>query len=128
MSRDQDRETGIQEGLKMESMRRGPVTIVKMTGSAIPANVNDLETLFQKLLLDKCLFYVIELTGVRLINSQLIGVIIRHLQLLATLHGKLAFVNPSDRVRYLLEITCASILAPIYTDLEEAIREITPSE
>lgn len=125
---DRDREVGLQKELKIEFLRRGPVGIVKMTGSAIPASVSELETLFQKLFQDQCLFYVIDLTGVRLINSQLIGVIVRHLQKTVSSHGKLAFVNPSDRVRYLLEITCASNLAPIYTDLEEAIREITSSE
>jgi len=125
---DHEHETDLQEEMKLEFLRRGPIALVTMTGSAVPASGNDLETLFQKLFQDECLYCILDLTGVRLINSQLIGVIVRYLQKIALLQGKLAFVNPSDRVRYLLEITCASNLAPIYNDLEEAIREIAPSE
>lgn len=116
------------EGLKLETNREGPLVVIKMIGASNPSRMRELDSLFTELLDDHVGYFVLDLSETRMINSHQIGAIVRLAQnIMKKEQGGFAFVNPSDRIRYLLEMTCATDLAQIYDTVEEAIQTIYPS-
>jgi anti-anti-sigma factor len=112
-----------QAGLKVEIQRKGSLAIIRLRGASQPANTKSLDDLLAQLLEEDMLYYVLDLSETRMINSQQIGVIVRHIQqLMQKTTGGFAFANPPDRIRYLLDMTCASDLAPIFDSVEDAIQ------
>lgn len=108
-------------GLKIEVHRKGPLAIIRMRGASQPANTKSLGDLLAQLLEEGMLYYVLDFSKARMINSQQIGIIVRHIQQLAQKNaGGFAFASPPDRIRYLLDMTCVSDLAPIFDSVEEA--------
>ncbi len=115
------------EGFLLETEELGNVTVIKIKGSSNPNDINKLEKLFGKMAKKKNYYCLLDLSETRLLNSHDIGVIIKHIQNISKKDkNAFAFVNPSDRIRYLLELTCAIELAPVYKTIKEAVEKIQP--
>lgn len=105
--------------------QEGPVAVITMRSTSEPGKLQDLEAVFEELLQNNCIHHILDLSETRLIHSHEIGAIVRHLQVLQEKNGRFIMVNPSDRVRYLLEMTRITQLASIVDDLDTALNNIT---
>lgn len=113
----------METGLELEFHKELSVVIIHMLGEPQPGHAHQLDEILSKLRQENILYFILDLSDTRMINSQQIGFLVRHIQQLAERkQGGFAFVNPPDRVRYLLEITCAVHLAPIYDTVDAAFQ------
>ena len=111
----------------LETEQLGNVTVIKISGSSNPKDINKLANYLRKSAKKKSYYCILDLSETRLLNSHDLGAIIQHIQDISKKDkSAFAFVNPSDRVLYLLELTCATELAPVYKTIKEAVGKIQP--
>ncbi|HOJ59667.1 MAG TPA: STAS domain-containing protein [bacterium] len=111
---------GVHEGRITAALVDETIVVITIRDSYSALDLNQLPNLFQELMEKGFRRYVIDLSSTRLLNSHEIGAIVHQTRLLAN-HGGIVFVNPSERVQYMLELSCATPLAPLAESVEEAV-------
>ena len=96
----------------------GPIMIGEST--------EKLERVLSDLLSDGVKTILIDFSGVNYIDSTGLGELVGFLERLRQQEGKLALVNPQDRILQLLKISGLDKVFPIYPDLDVAIRSVNP--
>ncbi|MFB3786827.1 MAG: STAS domain-containing protein [bacterium] len=96
------------------------IVLITMRDASSSLDLNQLPNLFLECMEKGYRRYVIDLSQIRLLNSHEIGAIVQHSRLLAN-QGGLVIVNPSERIRYMLELSCASPIAPSADSVEQAV-------
>lgn len=111
---------GVSEGRIVATLVNPSIVLITIRDTFSSLDLNQLPVLFHDLMEKGFRRYVIDLSQARLLNSHEIGAIVQHSRLLAN-QGGLILVNPSERIRYMLELSCATPLAPSAKSVEQAV-------
>lgn len=111
---------GVSEGRIVATLVNPSIVLITIRDTFSSLDLNQLPVLFRDLMEKGFRRYVIDLSRARLLNSHEIGAIVQHSHLLAN-QGGLILVNPSERIRYMLELSCATPLAPYADSVEQAV-------
>ncbi len=82
------------------------------------------EALSDKMRFDGVGLFVLDMTGVEFIASACVGPLVRFLQELEHIRGKVALANCAPNVQFLFKVTKLDTILPLYDDREEACREL----
>lgn len=99
---------------------------VCLTGRLDVRNVPQIEQIFEFMTTAQKKPVIVDLTGVDLMNSIGLGMLISNANALK-LHGvRMILLNPQRRVERVIRIACVDELLPIVKDMDEALRKINP--
>jgi anti-sigma B factor antagonist len=107
--------------LKVTTNTEEGISIVHVNGYIdASANMNfGLE--LNSLLEQELKFLVLETSGIEYINSQGIGVLVSIVKKIEKLDGKICFLNPSDEIKHIIELTGLTQIFTLFFDKKEAI-------
>ncbi len=103
-------------------------TVLSVEGPImIGESTEKLERALSDLLDDGVRTILIDFSGVNYIDSTGLGELVGFLERIRHREGKLALVNPQDRILQLLKISGLDKVFPIYSDLDTAIQSVNSS-
>ena len=109
------------EELKVTTNTEEGVSIAHVSGY-IDASTNMNFGLELNNLLDQGVkFLVLETSGIAYINSQGIGVLVSIVKKIEKLNGKICFLNPSNEIKHIIELTGLTQIFILFFDKKEAI-------
>lgn len=97
-----------------------PYTLVLLNGEADVTNCNDLRDALEAEVAKQPRTLVIDLSGLRFMDSSALHVILRANRALDRQGGVLALACPREPVAKMLRLTAADQLLPVYASVDEA--------
>ena len=102
----------------------GKIVILTIQGSLIAGNLRELSQVFQKYKTRGVVWFVFDLTNVRVMQSLIIGAVLSLYKNVHAEGGGVLLINPSDQVRYVLELARVSQLISEYENVDDALASI----
>ena len=97
-----------------------PYTLVEVTGEADVTNTDELRRLLDDEVAQQPRMMIIDLSGLRFMDSSALHVILRANRAMDRLGGVLALAGPREPVAKMLRLTAADQLVPVYPTVAEA--------
>jgi anti-anti-sigma factor len=98
-----------------------PYTLVELAGEADVTGSETLDALLAAQTRKKPGLLVIDMSGLRFMDSAALQSVLRAHQVLSKAGGRLALVNPHDTVARVLQITEVDQLVPVYPSVDDAV-------
>jgi anti-anti-sigma factor len=102
--------------------RVGPITLLELSERLTIENVPELRDKLQDLAVQGCRFFLLDCSQIRVIDSQGIGGLVRNWLSLKSRGGKLKLLNPSVRLREVMQIVSLHKVIECFDDIELALR------
>jgi anti-anti-sigma factor len=100
----------------------GPITLLELSERLTIENVPELRDKLQDLAGQGCRFFLLDCGQITFIDSQGIGGLVRNWLSLKTRGGKLKLLNPSVRLREVMQIVRLDKVIECFDDIELALR------
>ena len=97
-----------------------PYTLVEVSGEADVTNCDSLRELLDAEVAKQPRTMIIDLSGLRFMDSSALHVILRANRAMDRLGGVLALASPREPVAMMLRLTAADQLIPVYASVREA--------
>ena len=97
-----------------------PYTLVEVTGEADVTNTDELRRLLDEEVAEQPQTLIIDLSGLRFMDSSALHVVLRANRSLDRQGGVLALVSPQAAVAKILRLTTADRLIPVFDSVAEA--------
>jgi len=104
-----------------------PYTLVTITGEADVTNRDDLRRVLDEELAQPPSTLILDLSGLRFMDSSALHVILQANRTLDRLGGMMALVAPQDAVAKMLRLTTADRLIPVFATVSEAATGLSPA-
>jgi len=98
----------------------GPYTLVEVSGEADVTNTDELRRLLEEEVSQEPRMLIIDLPGLRFMDSSALHVLLRVNRSLDRQGGALALVSPQAAVAKILRLTTADRLIPVFDSIAEA--------
>jgi stage II sporulation protein AA (anti-sigma F factor antagonist) len=114
------------EGLGMPLILRqrnvGPITLLELSERLTIENVHELRDKLEDLVDQGCRFFLLDCSQITVIDSQGIGGLVRNWLSLKNQGGKLKLLDPSVRLREVMQIVRLDKVIECFDDIELALR------
>jgi len=111
--------------MSVESFEKDGITIVNLSGKIMGGpEAGEINDRIHQMIDAGKLKLIINLKNVDWMNSSGLGILIGAITTLKNNGGKLGLINLSDRVVNLLKITKLDTVFPVFSTLEEAIKQV----
>ena len=100
----------------------GPITLLELSERLTIENVPELRDKIQDLAGQGCRFFLLDCSQISAIDSQGIGGLVRNWLSLKSQGGKLKLLNPSVRLREVMQIVSLHKVIECFDDIELALR------
>src|ERR1700751_3704270 len=100
----------------------GPITLLELSERFTIENVPELRDKLQDLIFEGHRFFLLDCSQINVIDSQGIGGLVRNWVSLKSRGGKLKLLNPSVRLREVLQIVGLHKVIECFDDIERALR------
>jgi anti-anti-sigma factor len=98
----------------------GPFTVVSLAGEA-DASCRELEAAFAALAAGRPALVIVDLSGLRFMDSWALGVVLGAARDLRKTGSRVALASPQAAVARVLELTGADRVFPVYHSMQEAV-------
>ena len=102
----------------------GNAVVIPLHGILMATDMERLNRLFDQLLGEGISRFVMDARSLQLLQSPVIGAILRLTKTAKERGGGVYLVKPTDRVRLILDTTRVTNLVPISETVEEAVKEL----
>jgi len=111
--------------MKFEAIERGNSVIIKMKDDLKFASIEaQFQQLIQKNLNENNKIFVVDLSEVKYVNSNGIGLLIRGYTSVVNAGGSLVLANINEKLKELLSITKLITIFNIYSSVDEALKSL----
>ena len=100
----------------------GPITLLELSERLTIENVHELRDKLQDSAAQGCRFFLLDCSQITVIDSQGIGGLVRNWLSLKSQGGKLKLLNPSVRLREVMQIVSLHKVIECFDDIELALR------
>ena len=100
----------------------GPITLLELSERLTIENVHELRDKLQDLAGQGCRFFLLDCSQISVIDSQGVGGLVRNWLSLKSQGGKLKLLNPSVRLREVMQIVSLHKVIECFDDIELALR------
>lgn len=100
----------------------GPITLLELSERLTIENVPELRDRLQDLTVQGHRFFLLDCSQISVVDSQGIGGLVRNWLSLKSQGGKLKLLNPSARLREVMQIVSLDKVIECFDDIERALR------
>ena len=108
--------------LVLRQRRVGPITLLELSERLTIENVPELRDKLQELTVQGRRFFLLDCSQISVVDSQGIGGLVRNWLSLKSQGGKLKLLNPSVRLREVMQIVRLDKVIECFDDIERALR------
>ena len=101
----------------------GPITLLELSERLTIENVPELRDKLQDLTVEGRRFFLLDCSQISVVDSQGIGGLVRNWLSLKSQGGKLKLLNPSVRLREVMQIIRLDKVIECFDDIERALRD-----
>ncbi|MEW6235274.1 MAG: STAS domain-containing protein [Candidatus Omnitrophota bacterium] len=117
------------DSAELYSRKVGGAAVISIHGSFLVGEVAKLQNLFNHHKHEGVQDFIVDLENTRLLQSHVIGQLLVIIQDITKSGGRICLVKPTERVRFVLNLTRVSELVPVYDSMQEAIEAFSlPAE
>lgn len=110
--------------VQFDCENRNGITIIRIEGRFRANDFKDFNRLFQKFLDEEGTWLLLDMTRTKVIQSPVIGSIMGFSRLLNQVNKNMGIVNPSEHIRYILDLTRMTEMVQVFEDVDQAITYI----